>query len=43
MTPALLAAYRGAVGNGYKPAFEAVQIIRPREAPWGSNVGFLFM
>jgi hypothetical protein len=40
MTPALLAAYNGDTGNGYKPALLAVQMMEPREGP--SNT-FLLM
>jgi hypothetical protein len=29
MTPDFVAAYIGAIANGYKPAFEAVQTISP--------------
>ncbi len=42
ITPALDAAYNGAVGNAYNPAFEAVHIIDPLEIV-PSPRGFLFM
>jgi len=41
ITPALVAAYTGAIGKGYKPAFDAVQMISPRLEP--VDAGFLFM
>ena len=40
-TPNLDAAYRGAIGSGYKPALDAVQMMDPLDSP--SVFGFLFM
>lgn len=42
MTPAFVAAYSGATGKGYIPAFEAVQMIAPFDWVWGW-VSFLEM
>jgi hypothetical protein len=39
-TPNLDAAYKGAIGSGYSPALDAVQMIDPRHCPC---CGFLFM
>jgi hypothetical protein len=42
-TPNLDAAYKGATGSGYRPAFDAVQMIDPLDGPSGPDLGFLFM
>jgi hypothetical protein len=40
-TPNLEAAYNGAIGSGYKPALDAVQMMDPLDDP--SVFAFLFM
>lgn len=41
MIPDFEAAYTGATGKGYRPAFEAVHMIEPRDPVVGSGVFFL--
>lgn len=35
ITPNLVVAYRGAIGSGYNPALDAVQMMEPLETAFG--------
>jgi len=43
MIPDLVAAYRGAIGKGYNPALDAVQMMEPLEEDASRVVSVLFM